>query len=752
VRLTLRTLLAYLDDTLEPSEIRQIGQKVSESDAAQELIARIKQVTRRRRLTTPPATGPNSFDPNTVAEYLDNELSAEQLAEVEKLCLESDVHLAEIASCHQILTLVLGEPALVPPTAKERMYGLVQGREAIPFRKATAPTAPHHATAGAGGDADADEMLLLGLPFYRRSSWLRWALPVAALVILVGLGWALYQAVMGGGGHEKPPAGGETVAQGDKNPGGGDEKKGENKKEEKAAGKNGERKEKLSGAGKEDQGKSSVAKAGGDGKKEPAGTNTERRQDSTGTTPAAPPAAAGRVLPASQERAEAATFVSESSGLPRILVQREAEGTEGWRRLRGGSRIYTSDRLVSLPGYASEIRTDSNVRLVLQGMMREFSRDAAQDFLLESAVVLNKNPQFDADLTLDRGRLFITNIKDSGAAQVRLRFGRDAAEVWDLTLRDPGTEVALDLIKAYTRDINYLDGEDPRMELYFMLLRGRAQLKIDYESYTLDQPSGMKWDNKSGRRVGPLPFPPDMPIWRKPPPERSENLPVDFKVVDDMVVAVKELSTKMVGTKPLGLVLEEVLHGEGTQPAGRRLAIYCMSGLDEVRRLVDALGDEDPNHVAEREAAIYTLRRWISRDANQGKLLYDAKNKTGLLLTGQKYRSGEAKALSILLHDFSDVDRQNRETYELLANELLSNKVAIAELAYWHLRHMAMGVPLPPFNAATPVEDRRPAHDEVLKLIADNKLPPRPQGPPPSASGKAAPDKSAGDKSKPSKP
>src|SRR5262249_59655308 len=133
------TLLAYLDDTLEPLEIKKIGQKVSESDTAQELIARIKQVTRRRRITTPPATGPNSFDPNMVADYLDSELSAEQVAELEKICLDSDVHLAEVASCHQILTLVLGEPAAGPPTAKERMYALVHGREAIPFRKAGAP-------------------------------------------------------------------------------------------------------------------------------------------------------------------------------------------------------------------------------------------------------------------------------------------------------------------------------------------------------------------------------------------------------------------------------------------------------------------------------------------------------------------------------------------------------------------------------------------------------------------------------------
>src|SRR5438874_12906814 len=129
VRLTLRPLLAYLDDTLEAGEIKQIGQKVAESDAAQELVARIKQVTRRRRLTVPPDTGPDqAFDANRVAAYLDNDLSAEEVAELEKLCLDSDVHLAEAAACHQILTLVLGEPALIPPTARRRMYGLIQGR------------------------------------------------------------------------------------------------------------------------------------------------------------------------------------------------------------------------------------------------------------------------------------------------------------------------------------------------------------------------------------------------------------------------------------------------------------------------------------------------------------------------------------------------------------------------------------------------------------------------------------------------
>ncbi len=130
LRLTLRTLLAWLDDQLPPAEVRQIGQKVKESPFAQELAEKIKKVTRRRRFTVPPTTGADATDPNIVASYLDNDLDAERVTQYEEKCLHSDVDLAEVASCHQILSM-LGQRARVPPEARYRMYRLVKGREAI---------------------------------------------------------------------------------------------------------------------------------------------------------------------------------------------------------------------------------------------------------------------------------------------------------------------------------------------------------------------------------------------------------------------------------------------------------------------------------------------------------------------------------------------------------------------------------------------------------------------------------------------
>src|SRR6476646_7526679 len=84
MRLTLRTLLAWLDDTLKPTQVREIGVQVAGSTFAQELSDRIHRVTRQRRLSVPRSSGADATDPNIVASYLDNELDPDAVAEYEK--------------------------------------------------------------------------------------------------------------------------------------------------------------------------------------------------------------------------------------------------------------------------------------------------------------------------------------------------------------------------------------------------------------------------------------------------------------------------------------------------------------------------------------------------------------------------------------------------------------------------------------------------------------------------------------------
>lgn len=129
MRLTLRTLLAYLDDTLKKSDRQVIARKLTRSGPAKTLVARIRQFTGRRQLTTPPDAGLGQcFDANTIAEYLDNLLLPDQVVAIEKLCLESESHLDEITACHQILAQVQDKLPTVPPDVKQRTCALADLR------------------------------------------------------------------------------------------------------------------------------------------------------------------------------------------------------------------------------------------------------------------------------------------------------------------------------------------------------------------------------------------------------------------------------------------------------------------------------------------------------------------------------------------------------------------------------------------------------------------------------------------------
>ncbi|QDT37088.1 hypothetical protein [Stratiformator vulcanicus] len=188
MRLTLRTLLAYLDDLLAPNETKEIGKKLAESPKAEELAERIRQSVRKRRLTFPGDESPALLDPNTVAAYLDSTLVPEEVAEVERICMESDVHLAEVAACHQVLALVLGQPVEITDQSRRRMYELATPNGPSDDHAATpaepAPSAPLRSkpTAPASQASELVASMPRKIPTWRR------ALPYGVLAALA-VGW-----------------------------------------------------------------------------------------------------------------------------------------------------------------------------------------------------------------------------------------------------------------------------------------------------------------------------------------------------------------------------------------------------------------------------------------------------------------------------------------------------------------------------------------------------------------------------------
>ncbi len=195
MRLTLRTLLAYLDDILEAEDAQQLGQKIQESEVATQLMHRIRHVVGQLRGESVSALAEGlAKDANFVAEYLDNTMPPEKVAEFERLCLESDSLLAEVAACHQILTLVLGEPADIEAELKEKIYQLPHAPDsgkrvtaAPPITPQTAagspPVQPVAATTPVRLRTDEDEHWTEAPDYLKRrrsASWKPWA--IAALI------------------------------------------------------------------------------------------------------------------------------------------------------------------------------------------------------------------------------------------------------------------------------------------------------------------------------------------------------------------------------------------------------------------------------------------------------------------------------------------------------------------------------------------------------------------------------------------
>jgi hypothetical protein len=500
-RLTLRTLLAYIDDTLEPDQARTLGRKVAASDEAKHLIERIKKVTRRRGLRTPVPDGSEDdvADPNTVAAYLSDNLDSEQLKHIESICLDSDVHLAEVAACHQILTLVLTEPVRVPPTANIRMYLLVPPPASDPHRKPGKAIPVGGVTPPVSNQPDADDpdaALLLGMQRYSATdSWAgRLKLVGAVGVISVFLFLAILMAL--------PPAASEPP-------------------------------ETSRGQGYALA--TTPTPTAVQSNPTTPGPTTTLITPSTPTSPPTPiPSTGGSdsgtepktVSPPIIPKAEPGPGLGDAKVLPPlpgrgvigkmdrptekvIVLSRSPEPKSRWLRVDADDpNVTASNAVMALPGYKAELKLTSGVGVRLWGNVPE-QVSAPKSKVMQSRVRFHTTSTgFDADFTLEAGRVYLTTTKAAGS-KFRVRI---ASEVWDIELPNDKSEVLIQAHSAFIPGTPYpsggVGGEPPRTEAMMVVVRGTANFEAiaRYKKFpSVALWDEIAWDSKTNNLIPPTP-------------------------------------------------------------------------------------------------------------------------------------------------------------------------------------------------------------------------------------------------------
>jgi hypothetical protein len=420
---------------------------------------------------------------------------------------------------------------------------------------------------------------------------------------------------------------------------------------------------------------------------------------------AAVPATAG------DERRDAVGRCASPAG---TLFQRQGPN-KPWQSVRLRQPVSSGDLLLALPGGRAEIDSANGaVRLILWGNMPDLSRSA----VLESAVTLHDSPGFDLDLTLERGRVVVASTKDKEPARIRVRVGE---EVWGVTLPEKGDEAALERSGRWLRGVPFNPDpkaqDRPMADLVLLTLRGDMEVKAGPRLYAMHAPPGQgyfHWDSVDGQDSAPQRMD-KMPAWADPGAGRT----TEARRVEEALAALRQ----RLGDKPLDGALGELLDAADTEAdkaqatVTRQVAVFSWGAIDDLPRLVAAL--TDPKRPEVRETAIDALRHWIGRGPGQDLQLYD------FLIKQEKYAPTQAEVVLQLLH--TPFQRDRPETYQTLIEYLRSDKVAVRELARWHLYRMAAAGRSIAFDAAAPAEDRAAAVKKWQELIPEGQLPPRPQ-------------------------
>ena len=687
MRLTLRTVLAYLDDQLEPAEAREIGAKLSESREATALVNRIREVIRRRRIGAPELAGPGSGpDPNVVADYLENALAPNLVVELERLCQNSDVHLAEVAACHKILTMILGQPVAVDDDFRSRMHALGATR-AAPQAAAT-PLPPmaegigdSRTTSAMSGLPDGltrrtglqrysvigaiglTAIVWVALVVTDESLWTRRA-PVDRRVAAAEVGQVTDELVV----QEEfvtpqladaapvavPQA---PVANVEQMPNAGD----------------------LASAGENVIAPESVVPPPPDARPPMAPVTAAE-----GKTPADEDAAVedardviGDVLNPTLPEKSLTYLVGD-----RLVIRRLTDQTE-WRIFDVQDEARVGDDLASPEPFRNSYELEGLLELTMEpgSRIRRLPRAEEADLAFE----------------LDRGRLILRRIVDA-AEPVDVDITTPMG-VWRVSLTEPQSKLGIELIRQ--RPTGPPDsGRMAPMEGGLAAADGHVQVKLnDGSAVELSPANGFCiWPTLGGELVTQGNFP--VPNWMQSPP--PELLPTarnllrqyrdefvnQFSVVDSIAPVARDRRALMA-----------------------ELGVKTLALIDRYQQLLPALNSE---HQEARLAAIEGLRVWLGKPGDHVEPLQEE--------LGRNFRAPTTDVVARLLWGFEPTDLRDRDLSGNFITWLQDDSIAVRELAFYWLSKLTGRtqdyLPMAPANerraAVTRWESWRNEHNGAL--------------------------------------
>jgi hypothetical protein len=682
MRLTLRTMLAYMDGLLEPEDAEDIRKKIEASKSATDIFHQIREGMRRLRLTAPSLSEHGSgLDPNTVADYLDNVLPGDKVPDFEKVCLESPVHLAEVAACHQILALVLGEPAEINPASRERMYRIPQvAGQAEEERQAAAAAAAM--LSGDGLDrspAGLKRRARPGVPEYLREPRKRRLLPIAAALLLFGgmlgiLLVALRQFEPGtplgrlierlrgqsevAGAPEEPsepaappaatPSPTDSKAKEEPSPATGTGAAGKPSPEQPAP------KPPPAEKGKPGEEPSAVSPAHGGGLPEKTAAGPQGKPEAPGQPrakevakppvgpekPAGPEKTVGPPPPVAEPAAQAVRIGRVFPDALEVLLRYNAD-TATWTRAAPEEFLQSGQPLLALPTYRPR------VVILNLGVTAELLSGTQIELLGPDA---EGRPGIDVLF----GRVVLKPLAQ-GPARLRLTGGGRSGA---LTLTSVESICALEVLRVQP------PGEDPQTHpsgavatLY--VAQGAAVWQDDAGGRTVRLPAPAQWAFESS----PAAAPKTLPKW----------------IVTDTVNPLDRRASATVAEafamdRPASLVLMEM--AEHRQVEVRWLATRCLAYLGQFEPMVAALDDKTlrwqwPEYIDQlRQAAV----RGPASAAAVRQALEKRYGASGLAM----YR---------MLWGYTDRQLANKEDARLV-NDLAHETLAVRVLAFWNLKEI----------------------------------------------------------------